>query len=85
MSVTVWTHPKAKLTAKDAETFNAQYPELAVRHTTAFHDRFLILDGAEGYLVGASLKDAGKKSFAISRIEDASIIELILDKLSEKP
>ena len=85
VSVTVWTHPKAKLTAKDAETFNAQYPELAVRHTTAFHDRFLILDGAEGYLVGASLKDAGKKSFAISRIEDASIIELILGKLSEKP
>lgn len=84
VSVTVWTHPKTKLTKRDVETFDAQYPELAVRHTTAFHNRFLILDSAGGYLVGASLKDAGKKSFALVRIEDASIIEAILGKLPEK-
>jgi hypothetical protein len=83
VSVTIWTHPKTKLTTKDVETFNAQYPELTVRHTTSFHDRFLILDGTEGYLVGASLKDAGKKSFAIARIEDQSIIEAIISKLTD--
>lgn len=84
VSVTIWTHRKTKLTTRDIETFNAQYPELSVRHTERFHDRFLIFDGTEGYLVGASLKDAGKKSFAITRIEDASIIGAILDRLAGK-
>lgn len=42
---TIWTHPKAKLTERDVEAFNAQYPELTVRHASSFHDRFLILDG----------------------------------------
>lgn len=83
VSVTIWTHPKTKLTVRDIETFNAQYPSLEVRHTTAFHDRFLILDGSEGYLVGASLKDAGKRSFAVTRIEDAAIVQTVLSKLDE--
>lgn len=81
VEVTAWTHPRTKLTQRDVDTFNAQYPLLTVRHTEAFHDRFLILDGAEGYFVGASLKDAGKKCFAISRIEDASVTEGILARL----
>lgn len=42
---TIWTHPKAKLTERDVEAFNAQYPKLTVRRTSSFHDRFLILDG----------------------------------------
>ena len=56
-----------------------------MKHTAAFHDRFrfLIIDGAEGYLVGASLKDAGRKSFAVARIEDASIVDAVLGRLSE--
>ncbi|WP_165053285.1 MULTISPECIES: ORF6N domain-containing protein [unclassified Adlercreutzia] len=81
VNVTVWTHPRTNLTQRDVATFNAQYPRLAVEHTTAFHDRFLILDGVECYLVGASLKDAGKKSFAITRIEDEESVRAILARL----
>ena len=75
---TIWTHPKTKLTGSDVEAFNAQYPSLEVR-PTAFHDRFLILNGSKGYL-GASLKDAGK-SFAVTRIEDAEFVQAVLSKL----
>ena len=81
VDVTIWTHPRTSLTQLDVDTFNAQYPQLAVEHTTAFHDRFLILDDAEGYFVGASLKDAGKKSFAITAIEDSDTIASILERL----
>jgi|GEM_PF-1149088 len=84
VTVTVWTHPKTKLTAKDVETFNVQYPKLTVRHTSSFHDRFLILDETEGHLVGASLKDAGRRSFAITRIDDRSIIKAVLSKLAQQ-
>ena len=83
ISATVWTHPKTCLTERDIATFNAQYPTLEVRHTASFHDRFLILDGVEGYLIGASLKDAGKKSFAITKLEGSSIIESIIAALDE--
>lgn len=82
-SVTVWTHPRTGLTERDVATFNAQYPTLEVRHTTSFHDRFLILDGAEGYLVGASLKDAGRKSFAVAKLEDSAIVSSIVAALGE--
>lgn len=83
ISATVWTHPKTCLTERDIATFNVQYPTLEVRHTASFHDRFLILDGVEGYLIGASLKDAGKKSFAITKLEGSSIIESIIAALDE--
>lgn len=80
----IWTRPKTRLAERDVATFNAQYPELPVRHTSSFHDRFLILDGTEGYLVGASLKDASRRSFAITRIEDRSIIKAVLSKLAQQ-
>ncbi len=81
VDVVVWTHPNTRLTQRDVATFNAQYPQLTVEQTTAFHDRFLILDGAQGYFVGASLKDAGKKSFAITRIEDDGAVRAVLARL----
>ena len=33
-----------------------------------FHDRFLIIDENHIYHIGASLKDAGKKTFAFSKL-----------------
>ncbi len=43
---------------------------MSVKTTTDFHDRFLIIDKTEVYHIGASIKDAGKKSFGITKIED---------------
>jgi hypothetical protein len=83
VSVTMWTHPKTSLTARDAVTFNAQYPTLTVKHTASFHNRFLILDGTEGYPVGASLKDAGKKSFGVAKLEDYAIVGSIVATLGK--
>ena len=71
VAVTVYTFPKTKLTAQDIAAFNAQYPKLEVKHTNIFHDRFLILDNKSVYHIGASLKDAGKKCFAVSLMKDA--------------
>ena len=53
--------------------FNEQYPQLTVRRTRTFHDRFLILDSATAYHIGASLKDAGKKCFGIDLIQDEEL------------
>ena len=71
VAVTIYTFPKTKLTAQDVAAFNAQYPQLDVKYTNVFHDRFLILDGKIVYHIGASLKDAGKKCFGITLMKDA--------------
>lgn len=39
-------------------------------------------DYEQGYLIGASLKDAGKKSFGVAKIEDSATIRDILARLS---
>ena len=74
VDVMIYTLPSARLTAQDIANFNAQYPNLTVKHTTAFHDRFMIIDGTTAYHIGASIKDAGKKCFGINKIEDIGVI-----------
>ncbi len=81
VDVTIYTFSNTRLSQMDIATFNAQYPDLKVKYMTAFHDRFLILDDAIGYHIGASIKDAGKKCFAITRIQDEQTIQDILNRL----
>lgn len=81
VSVTVYTHQRTRLSNIDVANFNAQYPALEVKYTSVFHDRFLILDGKTAYHIGASLKDAGKKTFGITLINDESITKDILLRL----
>ena len=65
--------PKHLISPADIQTFNAQYPKLAVRYNESFHDRFLIIDDKELYLIGASLKDLGAKCFAFTKLDPAAI------------
>ena len=81
VSVTVYTHQRTRLSNMDVQNFNAQYPALEVKYTSVFHDRFLILDRKTAYHIGASLKDAGKKTFGITLINDESITKDILQRL----
>lgn len=79
--VTIYTKRRTRLTNDDVESFNAQYPELRVKYTESFHDRFIILDNMVAYHVGASLKDAGKKCFGITLMQDEKIVKDILQRL----
>ena len=83
VNVYTYTLPNTKLSAQDIANFNAQYPTLTVKKTASFHDRFLIIDGKEGYHIGASLKDAGKKCFGINRIEGVEDIKDIITKAQQ--
>jgi len=63
------------------EKFSAQYGNVEIVEFTHSHDRFLIIDGNELHHIGASLKDAGKKWFAFSKM-DTEILPL-LTKIQE--
>jgi hypothetical protein len=77
----IYTLENTKLSEIDVANFNKQYPKLTLQYTRVFHDRFLILDDMYVYHIGASIKDAGKKCFAISLIEDIEIVHGILKRL----
>lgn len=82
VSVKIYTHPKAELRQADVEQFNKQYPTASMDYTQKMHDRFLIIDNKDLYLIGASLKDLGKQCFAFSKMDDPkTLIPMILANL----
>ena len=78
VQATVLTSKNTRLSEEDVKKFESQYPPLRVRHCSCFHDRFLILDSETVFHIGASLKDAGRKCFAVMRITDSEAIKGLL-------
>ena len=66
---TIYTHGISNQLNLGIQKYNSQYPRIDVRTFKQSHDRFLIIDNAEVYHIGASLKDLGKKMFAFSKLE----------------
>ena len=81
VNVLIVTSGKGNLTDKDIAKFNSQYPKLTVKISKDFHDRFLIIDRKEVYHIGASIKDAGKKSFGITKLEVEELTKSLLAKV----
>ncbi len=82
VEVKIYTSGKhSKLTESEIDSFNKEYPTLSVNYTDEFHDRFMILDSHTLYHIGASIKDAGKRAFEISQIDDEKQTEEILRRL----
>ena len=71
----------SNLTQKEIDAFEKQNGTLTMRYSRIFHDRFLILDNNELFYCGASLKDAGRKVFAIGRIHDSEYLKGILYRI----
>ena len=81
VDVMIVTSGKGNLTKKDVTKFNSQYPKLTVKINEDFHDRFIIIDKKDVYHIGASIKDAGKKSFGITKLEEQDLIDSLLGKV----
>ena len=69
VAATIYTHGISNQLNLDIQKYNSQYPRIDVRTFKQSHDRFLIIDNAEVYHIGASLKDLGKKMFAFSKLD----------------
>ena len=76
----IYTKTISKQLKLDLEKHNAQYPKIDIEIFDLSHDRFLIIDEKDIYHFGASLKDLGKKWFAVS-LMDINSFE-ILEKLN---
>ena len=60
----------------DIQRHDSQYPPIPVHIMTASHDRFLLIDD-EAYHVGASIKDLGKRWFAIMKMQETKAENII--------
>lgn len=60
--------------ALEGQKFHKQFPQFSfeARRTSDFHDRFMIVDDSRCWHIGASIKDAGGKTFMISELEDST-------------
>ena len=83
VQVIILTSYKSNISKLDIQKFNQEYPTLKLAKTDKFHDRFIIIDNEEMYHCGASIKDLGKKCFAISKVENQEFVETLV-KLSRK-
>jgi hypothetical protein len=73
IQVTIYTKNITKQLKLDLKKYNSQYHPIELKKLDVSHDRFLILDDAEVYHIGASLKDLGKKWFAFSKMDVESL------------
>ncbi len=69
VTATIYTKTISNQLRLDLQRYNSQYPPIETEVFSDAHDRFLIIDDAELYHIGASLKDLGKKWFAFSRMD----------------
>ena len=69
--------------ALETVKFQQQHPQVQVetRRSRDFHDRFIVIDEAECWHIGCSIKDAGNKAFMLSAIEDSWNSEALLETL----
>lgn len=79
VTATIYTQKISSQFQLDIAKHNAQYPAIDVKTFTKSHDRFLILDN-QVYLIGASLKDLGKKWFAVALMSETAP-EILLSRL----
>ena len=84
VAATIYTANYTPQLQLDLQRHNSQYPPIAVHAFTRSHDRFLLIDN-DVYLIGASLKDLGKKWFAFSKmVQEANSLMQNIDGRSHE-
>ncbi len=72
----IYTAHISKALKSDIEHHNAQYTPIEVKIYKKSHDRFLMIDD-NIYLIGASIKDLGRKLFGFSLMQNLSVTDLL--------
>ena len=79
VNATIYTSQISKQLKLDIQKHNVQYDPITIKVFKKTHDRVLIID-EEVYLIGASLKDLGKKWFGFTLMEHTGP-KLLLNKI----
>ena len=80
IDIVICCSDKAKLQDMDIREFEKQYSKLKVVIDNTIHDRFMVIDKEEVYLIGTSLNYIGNKTFAVHKFENMNIIKPLIEK-----
>lgn len=71
-----------KYNNEDYDKYIKQYKNITLKIDNSIHDRFIIIDRKDLYDCGASLKDIGKKCFAITEIKNKKWLNDLLESIN---
>ena len=80
VTIELVTHSNGELEESDFEAFGAQCGKFTKTICGICHDRFIIVDQKEIFWTGASLKDAGRLTFAVAKM-GAEVIPGLLESI----
>ena len=80
VSLTIYKGPHSKLKDEETALYEAQNSKIKVIQKEPLHDRYLILDQNECYLISTSLNSAGKSLMSIIKIELESAKKEIIEE-----
>ena len=80
VSLTIYKGPRSRLKDEEVAIYEAQNGEIEVICKEPLHDRYLILDQNECYLISTSLNSAGKCLMSIIKIELKSAKKEIIEE-----
>lgn len=80
-NITVCLSKRAGLNNYDTAQFRKQYSKIHVIVNDQFHDRFIIIDKKECFSLGTSLNHAGRRTFAVNKMEDKFIIKALINEV----
>ncbi len=83
VDITIIRSSKSKLTQGEIDLFISQYGDITVCTNDTVHDRFLIIDENETYMLGSSLNYVGKKAFSVMKREDNFSIKDFLERINK--
>lgn len=79
-TISLISHTVSKQLKLDIEKYNKQYKPLKIVADRTYHDRYIIIDSNKVYSIGASLKDAGNKTFNINLMSDFCEDDIVKNK-----
>lgn len=73
----------SKLLEEEINIFESQYGKIETNLIDDVHDRFIIIDNSECYLLGTSFNSAGNKLFVVNKLNDFQTINSIIGHLEK--
>lgn len=83
IKVTIISNNKKYLTKEEISKYNQEYNNLNVIFNNSFHDRYIILDNKDIFLLGSSINNIGSKVSSIIKNNDIDINNILLDKIDK--
>ena len=80
-NVILITKDSNRLSEIEINKYNKQYNNLKVVRDNRFHDRYIIIDKKDMYLLGASINNIGDKVSMIIKLEDEFIKNILLNNI----